>query len=329
MNQFLSRRLLILLGILYFVTVITNAQSDRVILFTSRPDADWQLYTVDPAGGEPELFLDLSGYGMSDAKLSPDGSKLAFIGFEAQELLKILYVLDMQSGEVTHIRTDRAEIDELNWSADSERLIYLAEGVIGNFTDVFQYDTVTGTEQKLDWRAALFEAQPFTIIRGMEQSPDGEKFIFSILVFNPEWEGYEMHFILFNVEDKTAKRLRLTRDSHSPFAWNESSDVIYFLCSPPEDTEANEICSIDLETEQTKIAISGELVPEMDMYGIHELSFDQHQLGISFLINSQIYLFDLQSQAITRILPDVDEEIKMLGWIDMPNSQLIGDVIQN
>ncbi|HEX2620406.1 MAG TPA: hypothetical protein VHL11_09670 [Phototrophicaceae bacterium] len=290
-------------------------ESEKAILIISDQDGERKLYTVRTDGSGPQLFLDLTAYGrLISAALSPDGSKLAFVAFQDEDLFNLLYVLEISTEAATQVRVGLTDIADLTWTPDSSHLIYMADGVNEDFNNIYQYDPRTGMEQKLDWRGSLYQAVKFDFIGNMEQSPDGQKFVFDLHTLPPE--AY-VFFAVINADGTDAYQLPLTRPSYRPFAWNDQSDTIYFQCVSETTSEVNEICSMDLATQQTQIAISQKQIPEMTENGIREISIDHNRLAINFLLGSAIYVVDLQTGDITRLLEAEAYEISMIGWIDI------------
>lgn len=293
-------------------------EGERAVLISGRiVDSRYKLYVLPENGEDPELFIDLSEYGqITNGALSPDNQKLAFIGLEDETWLKTLAILELETGEVTEIRTDLAHMGDLNWSPDSSYLTYLGDG-IGPYGSVYRYDMTTHEDHKLEWWATLQSAAKFDGIRNMEQSSDGEKFIFSVVTLPPE---AELFFIVIDADGSNAKQIPLTRYSISPFTWNSTSDAVYFVCVPNDASYLSiiEICSIDLAIGETETLISAAQLetirPGLSDSGVHKLALDGDELLAEFL--SVVVIYNLQNHTFIKLLEDMNYSLDVLGWID-------------
>jgi gamma-glutamyltranspeptidase len=111
---------------------------DGRIIFSRRDAYRWRLHVVDAAGGEPRpLFADTAADDEREARVSPDGRRVAYISDrESEDGEPDVWVADLKPGprdRVTRTRVVRARGIESapTWSPDGSRIAYFAvrEGV--------------------------------------------------------------------------------------------------------------------------------------------------------------------------------------------------------
>lgn len=105
------------------------------LIFGANRQDDWiydpmesELWSVDVASGEMTQLTDRNGPDFAPT-ISPDGSKIAYIGFDDRKLgyhSREVYVMDRRSGAVTVLARDLdREIDDVQWAGNSKDLYIL------------------------------------------------------------------------------------------------------------------------------------------------------------------------------------------------------------
>ena len=131
--------------------------SGESIIFAANRKDDWifdpmesELWSVDLASGEMAQLTDRDGPDFAPT-ISPDGSKIAYLGFDDQKMgnhSSQVYIMDRRSGDIRMLAGDLdREIDSVQWAGSSSRL-YIAyddfgDKVISSLTVGGKIDVVT------------------------------------------------------------------------------------------------------------------------------------------------------------------------------------------
>jgi acylaminoacyl-peptidase len=111
---------------------LTWMPDGKSIVFSANRQAEWQhdpleaeLWSVNVSSGELTQLTDRNGPDFSPT-LSPDGSKLAYLGFDDQRMgyhNTNVYVMDIDDGSVQSLTDDfDRSIDDVQWAGDSRSL---------------------------------------------------------------------------------------------------------------------------------------------------------------------------------------------------------------
>jgi acylaminoacyl-peptidase len=127
------------------------------LIFAANRKDDWifdpmesELWSIDIASGEMAQLTDRDGPDFAPT-ISPDGSKIAYLGFDDQKMgnhSSQVYIMDRRSGEIQVLASDLdREIDSVQWAGSSSRL-YIAyddfgDKVISSLTVGGKIDVVT------------------------------------------------------------------------------------------------------------------------------------------------------------------------------------------
>ncbi len=149
--------------------------------------------------------------GISEMALSPDGKKVAFVMRG-----EIFAASATDGGDAARVTTSSAEENQVAWSADSRRLVYVSDR--DGPTHLFLYDFATNIESRLTNDAASDDTPGF--------SPDGKSIAFErggeeIRVY--EVDGKKEH----SVAKAHLERPPLSSDR--PFAWSPDSKWIAYV----------------------------------------------------------------------------------------------------
>ena len=104
----------------------------KAIVFAANRQDDWifdpvesELWSVDVASGEMTQLTDRNGPD-GGPEISPDGSKIAYIGFDDEKMgnhSRQVYILDLRSGDIRMLVGDLdREVDDVRWAGSSNRL---------------------------------------------------------------------------------------------------------------------------------------------------------------------------------------------------------------
>jgi dipeptidyl aminopeptidase/acylaminoacyl peptidase len=107
----------------------------KTLVFSANRQDDWifdpgesELWSVDIASGELTQLTDRDGPDFAPA-ISPDGSKIAYIGFDDRKMgyhSRQVLIMDRQSGSVQVLAKDLdREIDDVQWAGNSKNLYIL------------------------------------------------------------------------------------------------------------------------------------------------------------------------------------------------------------
>jgi len=149
--------------------------------------------------------------GISEMALSPDGKKIAFVVRG-----EIFAVSATDGGDAARVTNSPAEENQVAWSADSRRLVYVSDR--DGPTHLFLYDFATNSESRLTNDQASDDTPEF--------SPDGKSIAF-------ERGGQEIRVYEINAKkENTVAKADLERpplSSDRPFAWSTDSKWIAYV----------------------------------------------------------------------------------------------------
>jgi tricorn protease len=149
--------------------------------------------------------------GISEMALSPDGKKIAFVVRG-----EIFAASSTDGGEAARVTTSPAEENQVAWSADSRRLVYVSDR--DGPTHLFLYDFATNSESRITNDQASDDTPEF--------SPDGKSIAF-------ERGGEEIRVYEIDAKrDHTVAKAHLERpplSSDRPFAWSPDSKWIAYV----------------------------------------------------------------------------------------------------
>src|SRR3989440_2000283 len=148
---------------------------------------------------------------ISEMALSPDGKKIAFI-----VLGEIFAVSSSDGGDAARVTFSPAEESQIEWSADSRRLVYVSDR--DGPTHLFLYDFATNSEYRITNDKASDDTPQF--------SPDGKSIAF-------ERGGEEIRiYEIDSKKERPVAKAHLERPplgSDRPFAWSPDSKWIAYV----------------------------------------------------------------------------------------------------
>jgi tricorn protease len=149
--------------------------------------------------------------GISEMALAPDGKKIAFVVRG-----EIFAVSSTEGGDAARVTNSPAEENQVTWSADSRRLVYVSDR--DGPTHLFLYDFATNSESRLTNDQASDDTPEF--------SPDGKSIAF-------ERGGEEIRVYEIDArKEHTVAKAHLERpplSSDRPFAWSTDSKWIAYV----------------------------------------------------------------------------------------------------
>lgn len=129
------------------------------------------IWSADPSGALTQLTR---GRLEVDPSWSPDGRRLAFVGYSrtpaGAAARTDLYVVDRATGKQRRVTNDAAFETSPSWSPDGERLVYTADGLRGGGRDLMIIKVAGGKPRRL-LQTTRFEAEP-------RWAPKGERILF-------------------------------------------------------------------------------------------------------------------------------------------------------
>jgi Tol biopolymer transport system component len=105
------------------------AVRQEAIVFASNEDGDFDLYRIDPDGGEPYKVLE-SFHDETWPAISPDGRTIAFARGPA--LLRNLWLMDADGTDLQQLTSGPSDDQQPEWSPDGNRLAFIRQRVDGN-----------------------------------------------------------------------------------------------------------------------------------------------------------------------------------------------------
>ena len=149
--------------------------------------------------------------GISEMALSPDGKKIAFVMRG-----EIFAASATDGGDAARVTNSPAEENQVAWSADSRRLVYVSDR--DGPTHLFLYEFATNTESRLTNDAAGDDTPAF--------SPDGKS-----IAFERGGEEIRVYEIDAKKEHPVAKAHleRPPLSSDRPFTWSPDSKWIAYV----------------------------------------------------------------------------------------------------
>jgi len=148
---------------------------------------------------------------ISEAALSPDGKKIAFVVRG-----EVFAASATEGGDAARVTFTAAEESQPAWSADSRRLVYVSDR--DGPTHLFLYDFATNSETQLTHETASDDTPRF--------SPDGKMIAF-------QRDGQEIRVLdLDSKKDRSIAHAHLERpplSSDRPFVWSPDSKWIAYM----------------------------------------------------------------------------------------------------
>jgi tricorn protease len=149
--------------------------------------------------------------GLSEMALSPDGKKIAFVVRG-----EIFAASSTDGGDAARVTNSPAEENQVAWSADSRKLVYVSDR--DGPTHLFLYDFATNSESRLTNDQASDDTPEF--------SPDGKS-----IAFERGGEEIRIYEVDAKKEHAVAKAHleRPPLSSDRPFAWSTDSKWIAYV----------------------------------------------------------------------------------------------------
>lgn len=148
---------------------------------------------------------------IQDLALSPDGKKIAFVAHG-----EVFAASAKDGGDAMRVTTASAEQSEIQWAADSRRIVYVSDR--DGTPHLFLYNFVTGAETQLT-RDGHADAAP-------RFSPDGKTLAF-------ERDGLELHVMdMDSKQDRMIAKGHFGRppfDTDGPLAWSPDSQWVAYM----------------------------------------------------------------------------------------------------
>lgn len=109
----------------FLSTTVAWSPDDQMLAVSVKSGGNEGIYLLDSSSGRirERIFPNLDG--IQGPAFSPDGSKLAFVGFHGGQ--SDLYVYDLQSKELTALTDDRFAERDPAWSPDGTRLAFATD----------------------------------------------------------------------------------------------------------------------------------------------------------------------------------------------------------
>jgi len=317
-------------------------------------EADWQqnkqithIWRQDVAGGDP-VQLTNGTEGEADARWSPDGRFVAFLGKRGDDEEKQIYLLPTAGGEAQRLTGHDSEVSDIAWADDAGSIYFLAADPKTEEEkkkeelqdDVFQYDE--NKKHKHLWRVALSTGETRKItdgdftVRSFELSRDGRNILLERApepILNAVFEAE-----LFLIDADGERWVQLT-DNDYPERSGElspSGSLVFYLADVNEDGRPyfnNNLFLVPSAGGEARM-----LLPDMP-YEIDDASWSADGRSIYFIANTgvrnDLFSVDIDSGEYSRLsegdhtiggwqyLPLLDAHVSSLSTPDNP-----GDVWQ-
>ena len=162
----------------------------RKISFGSDRNGQAKIFTIDPDGKNPEVFIDLPGWTWFRSSWSPDGQKIAFSNDRLGNGDYALWVMNADGSNKKELINMPGWDIEPAWHPDGKRIVFANWGIKGNTNDeIYVIDADGQNKQKL--------ADGYS----PSWSPDGKRIAFS------SWREENTDIYVIDADGKNLERL--------------------------------------------------------------------------------------------------------------------------
>lgn len=225
------------------------------VLFT-RSTLDWEdnerdrrLWIAGADGSDARPFT--SGEGDGSPRWSPDGRRVAFLrpsGEEADRKDQI-FLIRTDGGEALQLTRHATSIEEFEWTADGERIVFLApdsltdqeeeareKGADALFVNEGPNGQLRDRYSNLWWVDAMAdsaEARPITegerLIGDFAVSPDGERVAFTFRTENLPNDRFRTEIAVVDIGTGAVRQLTRNEVPESAVAWSPDGRTLTFM----------------------------------------------------------------------------------------------------
>lgn len=191
------------------------AGEDYLIAFTSDYLGPFDLFVIDSLG-QNMVRLTESEYLDLVLSWSPDGTSIVFDRYREDDYLHNIYMLELDSGNLTSLHEPQSNFFEPAWSPDGSQIVCVGDPEGGYTTELWLIDPDGGNMTQLT-DLGMFILSP-------DWSPDGNKFVFT--AYDDTFVDCELYVIDTNGENLT--RLTDSGGTKSNPAWSPDGTKIVF-----------------------------------------------------------------------------------------------------
>lgn len=193
--------------------------ADGRIVFRSMRDGHSELYLMDAHGGNLSRLTN-SRLDKGQPLISPDGSRIAFIGIDPADMSQQVYLLPITGGEPQRLTAGKETKFSPAWSPDGKRIAYVERK--GNYLSIWVAEVDTGRSVKITDTPKFNNTHPVW-------SPDGRR-----IAFVSSRDGGAMDQArgdIYVMDADGSNVVNLTRDPEEDNypVWSADGSRIYFV----------------------------------------------------------------------------------------------------
>jgi TolB protein len=196
--------------------------------------SDWRIFTMEPDGSD---VTEIGPRGITEALYpawSPDGSRIAFAGFQGQPPHDALYVMDTDGTNVRALfplgGTDDQQIDDVAWSPDGSRIAFALSRPVGERPEFGPPEMYRSTI----WTIAPDGSNPIEITSfgretAMSWSPDGTELVVERSWMHVDHRGDPSNGLWIISAYGSSEELIASGDAFSDPAWSPDGSTIAYV----------------------------------------------------------------------------------------------------
>ncbi|MFN2145908.1 MAG: TolB family protein, partial [Anaerolineales bacterium] len=256
-----------------------------------------QIWLYSFADGSEEQLTDMEG-GACQPNWSPDGRLLAFIspclGNQRIYIDALIYVLDMETGEITPLAVEEGSFDPA-WSPDGSSILFTkAESILKS--GIYRINTIDSTIDK------MFEGERTSY--NPAWSPEGDRFVFA-----SNNAGHHFLYIMENDPEAEAQLFaRITERQYVKPSWSIKDTIVFSTGSLDSfmsmwEMPASMLGATDLNYEEVPANPDTNRVPELDPdfnFNAHWIAYESWPDGE----NRDIYILREDGLLVLRVTYD-------------------------
>ena len=190
------------------------AQKSRVV-FTSRRDANNEIYVMDADGGNQENLTNNPAYD-ADPDWSPDGTKITFVSSRDGGVSQI-HVMDADGKNLIRLTDGRRGKGDPSWSPDGQAIAFVSWRAGGNRAGGNEIYVIDADGQGLKRVTHDLVGQ-----QNPSFSPDGGR-----IAYYASHEGFR-HIYVVGADGRNLKRLTHNEENHWGPTWSPDGQTIAY-----------------------------------------------------------------------------------------------------
>ena len=200
------------------------------------PGGTYQIFLYNAETGDITQLTDYQDAGSVAPSISGDGSTVAFVSGASikgnnQDALNLIYLLDIESGEITQVTTEGNSF-EPSVNDDGSEVAFTSDmNSGGGASSIFIYDSLSGTTAEIDGSAEKLQTNPV-----ISSSGKFIAYVSSPLLTAPD-AGKRSQIYLYDVVSGESKPIGLDRGEVNNLSPSISSDGSSIAFQSDSDTD--------------------------------------------------------------------------------------------